>query len=91
MTYVYGETEDEFGKVLSGVWMRGPRQAMLMRKVMEKAMADYAGRPEETLLASWHREACSTIEAAKRKGWVGWSDDYPVEKSATPYQKDARS
>ncbi|GMB80527.1 hypothetical protein NN6n1_13090 [Shinella zoogloeoides] len=77
--YLFGKPEPVFGGVMAGVWMESPRQAMLMESVLVKAMAEYAGRAEETLLAKWHREVAKTRDKAKTEGWAGWSDEYPVE------------
>lgn len=81
--YLYGEPEPVFGGYMAGVWMKSPRQALLMERILEKAMSDYAGRAEETLLAKWHREVVGTRAKARRDGWAGWTDEYPVERWPT--------
>lgn len=86
MSYLYGQPNPGFGLVSAGVWISSPRQAMLMERVLSAAMADYAGKPEETILAKWHREIVRTRENAKRQSWPGWEDEYPVEHP--PASKD---
>lgn len=88
MTYLYGEPKNRFALVSGPLLISSPRQAMLMERVMAKAMAEYSGKPEETLLALWHRQAISMLTRAKAEGWRGWEDEYPVEHYPTS-SKDA--
>jgi hypothetical protein len=76
---VYAQPKPAFGLVSAIITLNSPRQAMLMEKVMVDAMKAYAGKPEETLLAKWHKEAVYMRTRAAASGWRGWEDAYPVE------------
>lgn len=89
MTYLYGQPENRFAIVTGVMTVSSPRQAMLMERVMVKAMAEYAGKPEETLLALWHREAVSMRARAIRDNWRGWEDQHPVEHYPTAAKDNA--
>ncbi|MEO2038673.1 MAG: hypothetical protein ABGW90_08240 [Martelella sp.] len=80
MKRLYGEpTTKRFGHHIAGVYFESPRQAMLFERIMQTAMQQHAGRPEQSLLAHWHNQAVRIRRKAGREAWVGWEDDYPVE------------
>lgn len=79
MSYIYGEPPHQFGQMIAIVSMKSHRQARLMATIMAKACADYAGKPEETLIAKWHNEAVKNMRKSEDEGWIGWQDTYPVE------------
>lgn len=76
---IYAQPEPQFGSVFAMITIHSPRQAMLMEKILIEAMKEHAGKPEETLLAKWHKEAVYMRAKAGKEGWRGWEDDYPVE------------
>jgi hypothetical protein len=72
---VYGEAKPTNFLVQCGVFMESPMQARFMRKILEEAMIKYAGKPEETLLAKWHRNVQQNFRSAEKRAWVGWEED----------------
>ncbi|MEO1986620.1 MAG: hypothetical protein ABGX47_08210 [Martelella sp.] len=83
MTKVYGEPEcRQTGDVIAPVLLESPRQALLMEQLLHKAMADYAGRPEETLLAKWHNEVVDIRRRARQENWAGWQEALPEGEKA---------
>jgi hypothetical protein len=82
MSNIYAQPKPRFGSVMAMITLHSPRQAMLMEKLLIEAMKQYAGKPEETLLAKWHRETVYMQAKAKKGEWTGWEDDYPVEPRA---------
>lgn len=87
MSYLYGEPVNRFALVSGPLLISSPRQAMLMERVMVSAMVEYAGKPEETLLALWHRQSIRMRQRAKEENWRGWEDEYPVERYPNQEEK----
>lgn len=76
---VYAQHENPpYGAVSAGIWAETPQQAMLLEKVLIEAMANYSGKPEQTVLAKWHRETVSMLQRSKDERWAGWEDHYPL-------------
>lgn len=71
---IYGEQTPVFGGVLAGIYATTPAQARLLQRVLVKAMQDFAGRHEETVLAKWHNELERIRARAIRENWTGWEE-----------------
>lgn len=79
MRQLYAQPEPKFGNTFAMITVHSPRQAMLMETILTEAMKVFAGKHQEVLLAKWHHEIVHMLDRAKRDGWPGWEDDYPVE------------
>ncbi|CAN7165235.1 hypothetical protein LJR234_000334 [Mesorhizobium amorphae] len=60
------------GHVLASVTISDHSQARLLQSLLEQAMRERAGRPEEPTLARWYRDIEQTRRQAKDEGWAGW-------------------
>jgi hypothetical protein len=45
-----------------------------MQSILIEAMKQYAGRPQETLLAKWNNDLTRTIRQAEAERWTGWNN-----------------
>lgn len=71
---IYGEPGSVYGHVLAGIHFGSHPQARLLADILEKALVDYAGKPQETLIAKWHRQVVSSRRKAERDAWAGWEE-----------------
>jgi hypothetical protein len=69
---IYGHKDYVQGHVLASVTISSHLQAQLMQSILIEAMKQYAGRPQETMLAKWNNDLTRTISKAKAECWAGW-------------------
>ena len=69
---IYGHKDFVQGHVLASVTISSHLQARLMQSVLVEAMKEYAGRPQETMLAKWNNDLTRTIRKARDERWAGW-------------------
>lgn len=68
----YDDPAPRYGSVICGINMRSQPQALLLQQILEEALRDRAGKPEEGLLTKWHQEVVRYRREAKRECWVNW-------------------
>lgn len=71
---IYGYQGYVHGHVLASVTISSHLQAALMQSILIEAMKQYAGRPQETLLAKWNNDLTRTIRQAEAERWTGWNN-----------------
>lgn len=85
---IYGKPEPRYASTMAGVWVESHSQAKLLQRVIERGMADFAGRHEETFLAKCFNDLEATIAQAKRENWIGWEESYPAIPAALARPED---
>lgn len=71
---LYGQRPSVFGQVLGTLFLQGPEQAVLLRKVVHDALKDYASRHEETFLRKTEQDLADMLSRARKEGWRGWEE-----------------
>lgn len=71
---LYGQRPSVYGQVLGTLFVQGPEQAVLLRKVVHDALKDYAGRHEETFLQKTEQDLTDMLSRARKEGWRGWEE-----------------
>lgn len=72
LTKIYGAPAPGKHRVLAGIDCSSQKQARLLQEILENELRERAGKPEESLLAAWHRHVSRFRERAKREAWAGW-------------------
>lgn len=70
---IYGNpTARVFGRVMGTLAINSRQQVLLLQRILEGGMREYAGRHEETFLAKLHRDLATMDRKADRENWPGW-------------------
>ena len=78
------DNPNAFGAYLASIHMRGPTDARLLKRALEAAMRELAGKAGEKRLAEWHAETSRILAQAGRERWTGWESLHPSPSPEIP-------
>ena len=69
---LYGQPTSRNFQISAGIYFHSHKQARLLMSILQRAMQESAGKPEEALLAKWHNDVVAIQRRATDQNWTGW-------------------